>query len=80
MEINISNKTILRILLISSLFIGFVGMLTTVKTQLVWLAISFFLALALEPAVKKLSKVMPWRSRGLSVIAVFVVLPYRVFR
>lgn len=74
MELQISNRTILRILLLSALFFAFVGLLLSVKTQIIWLAIAFFLALALEPAVKRISRVMPWRSRGLAVIVVFVVL------
>jgi predicted PurR-regulated permease PerM len=74
MELTVSNKTILRILLLSTLFVALVLALFSVKAQLVWIAISFFLALALEPVVDRISKLMPWRSRGLAVVVVFVVL------
>lgn len=74
MELTISNKTILRILLLTGLFIALVMLLSNARAQLVWIAISFFLALALEPAVNRLSRLMPWRSRGLAVVVVFVIL------
>ena len=54
MKLEISNKTILRILLMVTAFSGIVYLAILVYKQLVWVGIAFFLALALEPAVKRL--------------------------
>lgn len=71
-EINISNRTILRILGLIVAFIGLIFVIFKLKTPLIWVMISFFLAMALEPAVNKLSKYMPKKSRGLSVVIVII--------
>ncbi len=50
-------------------------LVVTLSKQLVWLGISFFFALALEPPVNWLSKKLPRGSRGLAVfLVVFVVV------
>ena len=74
MDIKIDNKTILRILALTTLFIGVVMIANMVKTQLIWLGIAFFLALALEPSVKHFSKYMPKKSRLLALLLVFTFL------
>ena len=67
---NISNRTIFRVLLIILLFVVGMFLVISVSKQLVWLGISFFLALALEPPVNWLSGKLPKRSRGLAVLLV----------
>jgi predicted PurR-regulated permease PerM len=74
MEIKIDNKTLIRILIVTTLFVLVAYMLYVVRGQLVWLGISFFLALALEPSVKKLSRYMPKKSRVAALLIVFTLL------
>ena len=73
MEINISNKTLIRTLIIVFGFLALILLLTKVSEQLVWLAISIFLALALEPAVAKISRWMPGKNRILAIAVVFTL-------
>ncbi|MDP4038416.1 MAG: AI-2E family transporter [bacterium] len=73
MEINIKNRTIFRVLGVIVAFAVLVFVTTKLKTQIVWVGIAFFMAMALEPAVNKLSKFMPKKSRGLAVIIVMLV-------
>lgn len=73
-ELSVSNKTILRIVAIVIASYVALDLAVRLRTQLVWIAIAFFLALALEPAVKRLSSVMPRKSRGLAVAAVLILL------
>lgn len=71
MEIKISNQTIVRVLTITTIFIGILLLCLRVSQQLVWIGIAGFLALALEPAVDKLARFMPFKSRGLALGIVF---------
>lgn len=71
-EINISNQTIFRILGIIAGFIALVLIIFRLRTPLIWVGIAFFLAMALEPAVNRLSKHMPKKSRGLAVVIVIL--------
>ena len=73
MEIQITNKSILRILLITTGFAALLFLLSKVSEQLIWLAISAFLALALEPAVSKISRWMPKKNRILAIAVVFAL-------
>lgn len=70
----ISNRTIFRILLIISTFIGLVLLVWLLRRPLTWIIISFFLTVALEPAVKSLSRFMPKRNRGLAAATVFLAI------
>ena len=70
-EINdISNNTIIRILIIIVAFVVGIFLIITLRQQLLWIGISFFFALALEPPVAWLSKRLPKQSRGLAVFVV----------
>ena len=70
-EINdISNNTIIRILIIIVAFVVGIFLIITLRQQLLWIGISFFFALALEPPVAWLSKRLPKQSRGLAVVVV----------
>jgi predicted PurR-regulated permease PerM len=72
MELEISNKTILRIIGLTSAFVGLIYLGTIVWRQIVWLLIAFFFALALEPYVSWLSRFMPKKSRFLALTIVFI--------
>lgn len=75
MDINkLSNRTVFRILADISIFIGLLVLAYLVRRQLVWLVIAFFLALALEQPVRKLSRYMPRKSRGLAAGLMFLIL------
>jgi predicted PurR-regulated permease PerM len=67
---DISNQTIVRILLIILAFVGGIFLVVTLRQQLLWIGISFFFALALEPPVNWISKRLPKQSRGLAVFLV----------
>lgn len=67
---SISNRTIIRILALVLAFVGFIYLAIILREQLIWLGVSFFFALALEPPVNWLSKRLPRGSRGLAVFVV----------
>jgi predicted PurR-regulated permease PerM len=69
-ELKISNITIIRIVAIVLGAIIAVRLVGDLRTQLIWIFTALFLALALEPAVGKLARVMPGHSRGLAVLLV----------
>ncbi len=73
-EVTISNKTIVRVVAIVIASYVALELAIRLRTQLIWLVTALFLALAIEPAVKRLSRVMPWRSRGLAVAAALILL------
>lgn len=65
MNINqISNRTILRILSLITLFVGVIYVGFLVHRQLTWVVIALFFAVALNPAVEYLRRFMPKKSRG----------------
>jgi predicted PurR-regulated permease PerM len=80
MELSISNRTIVRIVVIVLGSVVAVRLITALHTQLIWILTALFLALALEPAVDRISRFMPRRSRSLSVLlvlgAVFSILVF----
>jgi predicted PurR-regulated permease PerM len=69
---NITNRTVFRILLIISIFGGLIALAFILHRQLVWLAVAFFLAVALNPAVEALALRLPRRSRSLAAGVVFL--------
>ncbi len=56
------------------LFIIMVLAAYTARRVLIWIGTAFFLAVALNPAVEYLSRVMPKRSRGLAAGSVFLIM------
>lgn len=72
--IDISNKTIIRILSITLLFVIGVMLVAEVAQALLLIFTAFFLAVALSPAVNSLAKRMPWQSRGLATATVFIAV------
>jgi predicted PurR-regulated permease PerM len=71
---DISNKTIVRILSITLGFIGLIWVAAHMHRILAWLAISIFLAVAINPAVEFFARYMPRKSRGLSAGLVFMLI------
>lgn len=72
MELTVSNRTILRIVLIVIGAVLAVRLVGVLHTQIVWILTAMFLALGLEPAVDRLSRYMPRKSRGLAVAIVLL--------
>lgn len=70
----ISNRTIFRILLSVSAFIGFAWLVFILKGPLVWIGTALFLAIAINPLVEKVLKWFPIKKRVLAVGLVFVLL------
>lgn len=70
-ELVISTRTVMRVLTTILLFVASIEVAIILQTQLIWLAISFFLALALTPATDWLARFMPKKNRGL---ALFILL------
>ncbi|MCC7543333.1 AI-2E family transporter, partial [bacterium] len=70
-ELVISTRTVVRILMTIVLFVVAIETILILHTQLIWLAISFFLALAVTPATDWLARFMPRKNRGL---ALFILL------
>lgn len=71
-EWTISTRTILRVLVTTVLFMAGAMAIVTLRNQIAWVAIAFFLALALAPAVKWLARFMPRKSRGLAMVLVLI--------
>jgi predicted PurR-regulated permease PerM len=69
---NISTKTILKVLLVSTLFFGLIFLGYLARRELTWIGLSFFFALAFNPIVSYVSKFMPKQHRGLAIGAVLV--------
>jgi predicted PurR-regulated permease PerM len=69
---DISNSTILRILSLTGLFILGALILISVQRELVWLVVSFFLAVAINPPVEYLSRYLPRKSRLLATSIVML--------
>lgn len=87
MDINtISNRTILRILSLITLFVGVIYLAFLLHRQITWVVVAIFFTLALNPVVEFVRRFVPKKSRtlasalvvfgsfaiGLAVIAAFV--------
>jgi len=72
-EWTVSTRTVLRILVIATIFLIGLQAAVILKNQIAWIVISFFLALALTPAVDWLSRFMPRKSRGLAMAIVLII-------
>lgn len=71
---DISTRTILRVLLVTSGFVGVLWIAYLARTELVWLGTAFFLAVALNPLVEWLTKHTPKHNRLLSIAMVSLLL------
>jgi predicted PurR-regulated permease PerM len=68
----IRTRTVVKVLAITTLFVGMIYVARLAEHELIWIATAFFLALALNPAVERVSRYMPWKSRGLATASVFL--------
>lgn len=76
-RIDIDTRTFIRFWLVVFAFAGAILAIYSARTALVILGISFFLALALDSPVNRISKYLPGRSRTLSTaIAFFAVITF----
>lgn len=73
-KIDIANKTIVRILGITLLFVLGVMLVMAAAQSLVIIFAAFFLAVALSPPVNYLARYIPRASRGLATAFVFLVM------
>lgn len=78
-EPRVSNQTIIRILFISSIFVGIIYLLYKAYQPIIWTLIAFFLALALEPLVVFITKLLPGeesttKKRGLAIFIAFLAV------
>jgi predicted PurR-regulated permease PerM len=71
---NISSRTVLKVLTLTAGFIGLLMLAWLARRELTWMGIAFFLAIALNPSVEWLTRWMPKRHRGLAIASVFIVL------
>lgn len=75
MSVNeISNRTIFRVLSGITVFVGLIYLAYLLRNQLVLIGTALFLALALDPAVEKIAKVMPKKHRGLATGVVLLLV------
>lgn len=70
---DITARITLKVLSIMAAFAGVVLLAYTARTQLLWIAIAAFLAVALNPVVERLRRVAPKRSRVSAVAGVFLM-------
>lgn len=70
----VSTRSILKILTVTALFIGALYLAYRAERELVWVGTAFFLAVALNPAVDRLTGWMPRRNRLLGAVSVSVLL------
>lgn len=68
---NISTRTIFKVLGSTALFVGILLVAYMVRLQLVWIGTAFFLTVALNPLVEKFRRVL--KSRPLAVASVFLI-------
>ncbi len=73
LKVDVSNQTIFRIFAVALLFAVGVQFVLTTRTALLLIFVSFFLAMALSPAVNFLSKYMPKKSRGLATASTYIL-------
>ncbi|MCE7936693.1 AI-2E family transporter [Candidatus Saccharibacteria bacterium CPR2] len=73
-QLQIDNRTIVRIVVIIGSFVVGVWLVHTLKQPLVIIAMSIFLAMALNPPVSYLAKKMPKDSRGLATGVAYTVV------
>lgn len=70
----ISNRTIFRILLGITLFVGLIFLALVLRPQLVLIGTALFLAIALDPIVERIARYLPKRHRGLAAGVVLLLV------
>jgi predicted PurR-regulated permease PerM len=74
MELTVSNRTVVRVVVIVIASLLAVQALGTLHRQLIWISAAIFFALALDPVVNWLSRYLPWKSRILAILLVLVAI------
>jgi predicted PurR-regulated permease PerM len=69
----ISVRDIIKILSITTAFVILLLVAYLVRRELLWIGTAFFLAVAVNPAVERLTKVIPKHKRGAAIAVVFAV-------
>jgi predicted PurR-regulated permease PerM len=70
----VSSRTILKILTLTAAFIGLLYLAYLTRHELFWLLTAFSLALALNPVIARLTPYMPKKSRSAATGVVFIVI------
>ena len=73
-NLNIKPSVIIKTVLITVGTLLSIGAITKMRTPLTIITIAFFLAIALNPSVSKISKIMPKGSRALSVAVAYLAV------
>lgn len=68
-EVSISNRTLVRIIVIVLIAIGLVQLFISIRRSLLMIFIAFFLALALNAPVAKIASLLPGKVRGNRLVA-----------
>ena len=68
----ITTRTIFRVLFVTAIFVGGIQFIGLALHPLIWIGTAFFLAVALNPSVERVTHFMPKKSRGLSTTVVFL--------
>jgi predicted PurR-regulated permease PerM len=70
---NIPAREIIKILSITTAFVILLLVAYLVRRELLWIGTAFFLAVAVNPAVERLTRVMPKHKRGPAIALVFAI-------
>jgi predicted PurR-regulated permease PerM len=70
----ISSRTILRILALTAAFIALLALAYIARRPLIWIGTAFFFAVALNPAVEFFTRRMPRKNRALGAATVFFIM------
>jgi predicted PurR-regulated permease PerM len=68
----LSNRTIWRVLIITSVYVGLLYLAYHLRRELTWIGAAAFLAMALYPTVESIARWMPRKSRALAAGLVFL--------
>ena len=71
---NIQTRSVVKLLTIIFAYAVLIMVAFMARQELIWIGTAFFLAVAINPAVVYLSRVMPKKSRGLAAGSVFLLL------
>lgn len=69
----IPAREVIKVLSITTAFVVLLLVAYLVRRELLWIGTAFFLAVAVNPAVERLTKIMPKHKRGLAIALVFAV-------
>ncbi|MDB5186029.1 MAG: hypothetical protein JWL85_552 [Candidatus Saccharibacteria bacterium] len=72
MDMRVFNRKVIRVLLLTSSFVGIIYLAHALATPLTWVMVAFFLALAMEPAVRRIEAILPIKSRGLAALIIIL--------